>query len=562
MKRLFVAALLLLLPVGAFADAPETATISGQIVDPGGSALPGVSVTLSGERGDKFGITDENGNYRFVGVTPGDYTLTATLEGLGEAAAQVRAVAGDRTSLDLTLQAAIEGEVTVTGETPMVDKFNVSAGATVSGEIGEQIGGVTRTYYGIINALPGVTADAENDDIQQTRPSVNGAHFADQGVFIDGVDTTFAKFGGSRVRVPTTALTEVSMEAGGSSAEYGRYVGSATNVIVKSGTNRFHADTLWNHQRIDWGADYKDQPSLTERTNKPYPADWFKRCHGDERDQGRGLIPGGTDGSRELEPCRPGGSEWAGASDGFEVSFGGPDHARQVLVLHRLQRVRRRVLGAAGRRRPVRHQPVRRHPDHEAEPAGDQRPLDERFLDRDADLQELLQSAVLRLLDADAARERQRVGDGQLELGALVQLVPGKAKLATQETQENKFLGCHNTLSQDNPDVLTADGDADPGVVGAQPPARGSGRDGHDLPAGEGAGSRSGSGSLRTRHLGWRCELPAAVPVRPGARASSGRATTTTSTSTARTWAPGTTAGSSRTASVSTASPVSRRTSA
>ena len=56
-------------PVGAFADAPETATISGQIVDPGGSPLPGVSVTLSGERGDKFGITDENGAYRFVGVT-------------------------------------------------------------------------------------------------------------------------------------------------------------------------------------------------------------------------------------------------------------------------------------------------------------------------------------------------------------------------------------------------------------------------------------------------------------------------------------------------------------
>ncbi len=44
----------------------------------------------------------------------------------------------------------------------------------------------------------------------------------------------------------------------------------------------------------------------------------------DARDQGRRLIPGGTDGSRELEPCRPGGSGWAGASDGFEVSLGGP----------------------------------------------------------------------------------------------------------------------------------------------------------------------------------------------------------------------------------------------
>ena len=113
---------------------------------------------------------DENGAYRFVAVVPGDYTLSASLEGLGEASADIRAVAGERKSLDVTLQASIEGEVTVTAETPMVDKFNVTAGTTVSGEIGEQIGGTTRTYYGIINALPGVTADAENDDIQQTRP--------------------------------------------------------------------------------------------------------------------------------------------------------------------------------------------------------------------------------------------------------------------------------------------------------------------------------------------------------------------------------------------------------
>ena len=136
----------------------------------------------------------------------------------------------------------------------MVDKFNVTAGSTVSAEIGEQTAGTTRTYYGVINALPGVTADAQNDDIQQTRPSVNGTHFADQNVFIDGVDTTFAKFGGSRVYLPTTAVTEVSMEAGGASAEYGRAVGSSTNVIVKSGTNKFHADALVQRARRSSGA--------------------------------------------------------------------------------------------------------------------------------------------------------------------------------------------------------------------------------------------------------------------------------------------------------------------
>ena len=60
MKRLAVA-LLLFVPVGLFTDAPETATVSGTIVDPGGSGLPGVGVTPSSELGDKFTVTDENG---------------------------------------------------------------------------------------------------------------------------------------------------------------------------------------------------------------------------------------------------------------------------------------------------------------------------------------------------------------------------------------------------------------------------------------------------------------------------------------------------------------------
>ena len=49
MKRLaFV--LMVFVPLAVLADAPETATVSGQIVDPGGSPLPGVTMTLSSPR--------------------------------------------------------------------------------------------------------------------------------------------------------------------------------------------------------------------------------------------------------------------------------------------------------------------------------------------------------------------------------------------------------------------------------------------------------------------------------------------------------------------------------
>ena len=460
MKRLAVV-LILLVPVGLFADAPETATVSGTVVDPGGSPLPGVSITLSSERGDKFSITDDNGNFRFVGVVPDDYTLKAELQGLGEASASLHAGAGDRKSIDMTLQAAIEGELTVTGETPMVDKFNVTAGSTVTSEIGEQTAGTTRTYYGVINALPGVTADARNDDIQQTRPSVNGTHFADQGVYIDGVDTTFAKFGGSRVFLPTTAVTEVSMEAGGSSAEYGRYIGSSTNVIVKSGTNRWHVDALWQRQAVDWGSDYKDQSALAERQNKPYPVDWFRRCHGDDRDATRGLIPGGTDVTERFntnrEPCLPGSDEWAGASDGFEFSAGGPIRRDKFWFFLGWSEFddayAERLLGGDpydislfndARIFKLNMQPS---PNHSlAASAIDTPAYRNYFNDQSSDYWTPTpheNDSVLSTINWNYAIS----GNWFLE-----------AKLAQQETQENKYLACYNKLEEENPAVQSVDG--------------------------------------------------------------------------------------------------------
>ena len=299
---------LALISLPALADGPETGIVEGTIDDGQGTGLPGVLLTLTGDRGSTNVVSETGGAYRFALLVPGPYVIKADLEGFQTAEAAVAVTAGGKHTIDLSMRLGTAEEITVTSEAPMVDKFNVTAGTVLSAEIGVQTAGTTRTYYGIINALPGVHADANNDDIQQTRPSVNGTHFADNAVYIDGVDTTFAKFGGSRVYLPVTAITEVSMEAGGSGAEYGRVIGSSTNVIVKSGTNRWHSDVLFQRQEVKWGSEYKDHPELSVREPdlsivdrdgsvlSKYPSNWFKR----------------TDGEKE------------GGSNGWEFSTGGP----------------------------------------------------------------------------------------------------------------------------------------------------------------------------------------------------------------------------------------------
>ncbi|MCI0544862.1 MAG: hypothetical protein L0Z49_10525, partial [Actinobacteria bacterium] len=213
----------------------------------------------------------------FALLVPGSYAVKGNLEGFRTADGQAQVSAGGKVEVDLKMVLGTEESITVTSEAPMVDKFNVTAGGSLTGEVGTQMAGTTRSYYGVINMLPGVTNDSDNRDIQEMRPSVNGGHFADQGVYIDGVDTTFSRLGGSRVILPTTATTEVSMEAGGAGAEYGRVVGSSTNVIIKSGTNQFHGDLVGEYAKGSWFGEYDDRAILETLQVGPAPRDFFKR---------------------------------------------------------------------------------------------------------------------------------------------------------------------------------------------------------------------------------------------------------------------------------------------
>src|SRR5262249_1524466 len=82
-----LAALLLTAPL-AFAQgggASQAGTINGKVVDPSGSVLPGVTVTISSPSmmGQQTQVTNELGLYRFPAVPPGTYQITYELSGFG-----------------------------------------------------------------------------------------------------------------------------------------------------------------------------------------------------------------------------------------------------------------------------------------------------------------------------------------------------------------------------------------------------------------------------------------------------------------------------------------------
>src|SRR5687768_11527903 len=61
-----------------------TGTATGTVTDAAGLVLPGVAVTLQGERligGSQTAITDPSGSYRFDRLPPGTYTVRFELQG-------------------------------------------------------------------------------------------------------------------------------------------------------------------------------------------------------------------------------------------------------------------------------------------------------------------------------------------------------------------------------------------------------------------------------------------------------------------------------------------------
>src|SRR5436305_6664455 len=76
-----VAAVLLLVGGGAAFAQLQTGNLYGKVVDEQGSALPGVTVTLSGEGAPAVQVTDAQGAFRFPGLSPASYKLKAELEG-------------------------------------------------------------------------------------------------------------------------------------------------------------------------------------------------------------------------------------------------------------------------------------------------------------------------------------------------------------------------------------------------------------------------------------------------------------------------------------------------
>ncbi|HRC84748.1 MAG TPA: carboxypeptidase-like regulatory domain-containing protein, partial [Thermoanaerobaculia bacterium] len=132
-KALALAALALLIGAGSAFAQLQTGNLYGKVQDNQGQPLPGVTVTLSGVGATQVQVTNAEGQFRFLGLAPGNWAVKSELEGFSTVDyPNISIAVGRNTSIELTLTPAVEEVITVTSESPLLDERKISTGTTVS----------------------------------------------------------------------------------------------------------------------------------------------------------------------------------------------------------------------------------------------------------------------------------------------------------------------------------------------------------------------------------------------------------------------------------------------
>jgi hypothetical protein len=241
MKRLFfIFAALLILSAGLVTAQEQTGVLVGTVTDTDGAFLPGVTIEARSpaQPGVATAITDEVGRFRLIGLTPGTYQVTFRLPGFQTLIREGILVRLGRTfNLEVTIaQATMEEEVTVIGESPVVD---IKKSGTTTNYGKEMIAKLPkgRDFTSVVNMTAGV-----NDENVGGGTMMDGASSSENMYFVDGMDTTSMYTGLSSQRVLMEFVEEVQVKSSGYEAEHGGSMGGVINVITRSGGNEFHGE--------------------------------------------------------------------------------------------------------------------------------------------------------------------------------------------------------------------------------------------------------------------------------------------------------------------------------
>ncbi|TET70847.1 MAG: TonB-dependent receptor [Candidatus Aminicenantes bacterium] len=262
MKKFLTVLGAMLILTMSFSYAQEQAgQLFGTVTDEEKAPLPGVTIEGTSPKlmGKVTTVTDEMGRFRLINLRPGTYTIVFTLPGFATLRRERIIVGLGRTYyLNVSLRpAVIEEEITVIGESPMVDIKASGTTIEISREMFNKLP-KGRNFTSVVTFATGV-----NDELELLGISMDGASSSENVFFIDGVNTTHLLTGDTAQQVVFEFIDEVQVKSSGYEAEYGGSMGGVINVITRAGGNEFHGELMGYYNGGITNGAYNGSPGQT-----------------------------------------------------------------------------------------------------------------------------------------------------------------------------------------------------------------------------------------------------------------------------------------------------------
>jgi len=271
----------------------QSGRFEGRVADDQGNPLPGVAVQATSPKlvGKATTVTDSNGVFRLLALPSGVYEITFTLAGFKPIARRdVVLGLGQTLIINITMEpSAIEEQVTVMGEAPLVDVKSTVKGMTITKEVFQNLPR-GRNFDSLVTTIPGVS-----NEYLLGGTSVDGASGLENMYYVDGTDITDLTYGRSAQSVNFDFVDEVQVRASGYQAEFGGSLGGVISVITRSGGNQFSGELVGYYSGYKLRDQYRDTLSLKiDDTSKAvyYPYTFLTGKNRDHRYEFGGNLGG------------------------------------------------------------------------------------------------------------------------------------------------------------------------------------------------------------------------------------------------------------------------------
>jgi hypothetical protein len=247
-KTLVFCFVLLLSPVFLLAQIANNTSLVGTVLDSTGSAVSGAKVTAV-EQSTKLqftATTNESGYYAITFIQGGTYDITVEQPGFGKVTTTgipVTLNLSVRTDFNLKIGTASDTVTVLSASTPPLSTDDASLGETFPPKQVEDLPIQGHNALAIATLSSNVIVGPKTN-YSGNPPGIDfigaGQRETQNELTLDGVSIMNNLGNVAPARPSTDMISEVQMQSGNYTAQYGSYLGVHVNLVSKAGTNQFH----------------------------------------------------------------------------------------------------------------------------------------------------------------------------------------------------------------------------------------------------------------------------------------------------------------------------------